>query len=55
MSEIQLVNFQVYIPHFHTDEDKYIDVSPYKPYEKTTHTLRMQMSSWRFILWNWSV
>ena len=34
MSEIQLVHFQVYIPHFNTETDKYTDISPYRPYER---------------------
>ena len=34
MSEIQLVHFQVYIPHFNTETDKYADISPYRPYER---------------------
>lgn len=34
MSEIQLVHFQVYIPQFNTETDKYIDICPYKPYER---------------------
>ena len=34
MTELQTIHYQVYIPHFNSDEDKYTDVSPYKPYER---------------------
>jgi len=34
MTEIQLVNFQVYIPSFNVEQDIYFDKSPYQPYER---------------------
>ena len=35
MSEIQAVNFQVYIPEYNVNEGVYIDKSPHKPYERS--------------------